>query len=69
MDYIKEPEKRMRLLLCFADILKFRLLSALFLSLPVSGTAAYLCLTGNKALSALDGKRVRECLKQGGSAL
>ena len=69
MDYIKEPERRMRLLLCFADILKFRLLSALFRSLPVSGTAAYLCLTGNKVLSALDGERVRECLKQGGSAL
>lgn len=34
-----------------------------------AGTAAYLCLTGNTALSALDGKRVRECLKQGGSAL
>lgn len=34
-----------------------------------AGTAAYLCLAGNKALSALDGKRVRECLKQGGSAL
>ena len=69
MDYIKEPERCMRLLLCFADILKFRLLSALFRSLPVSGTAAYLYLTGNKVLSALDGKRVRECLKQGGSAL
>lgn len=34
-----------------------------------AGTAAYLCLAGNQALSALDGKRVRECLKQGGSAL
>lgn len=69
MDYIKELERRIRLLLCFADILKFRLLSALFRSLPVSGTAAYLCLDGNMALSEIDGKRVRECLKQGGSAL
>lgn len=69
MDYIKEPEKRMRLLLCFADILKSRLRSAPFRSLPVSGTAAYLCLDGNMALSEIDGKRVRECLKQGGSAL
>ena len=69
MDYIKEPERCMRLLLCFADILKFRLLSTLFRSLPVSGTAAYLCLDGNMALSEIDGKRVRECLKQGGSAL
>ena len=69
MDYIKELERRMRLWICFANIPKFRLRSALFRSLPVSGTAAYLCLAGNMALSEIDGKRVRECLKQGGSAL
>ena len=34
-----------------------------------AGTAAYLCLDGNTPVSSLDGKRVRACLKKGGSAL
>ena len=34
-----------------------------------AGTAAYLCLDGNTPVFSLDGKRVRACLKKGGSAL